>query len=148
MPADSEALDGREHPAPHRHAVPHWRASYALAAAPIAWFLQENVSYAVASRLCRFGAEATASPAATTLAAWLALLGALAAGVALSGAWMGWRDGRRVVGEHPGSSHVLLEVGEGRTRFVAICGVLTSLGFALAIAFTTATSLAASLCAR
>jgi hypothetical protein len=51
----------------------------------------------------------------------------VAAGVVSLGSW------RRTSSEMAGQKHALLEVGEGRTRFMALSGVLVSALFLLAI---------------
>jgi hypothetical protein len=47
-----------------------------------------------------------------------------------------------------GGSHHLVEVGEGRSRFLAVCGMVTAGGFFIAIAFNTLSVLLVPLCAR
>ncbi|MDQ2802823.1 MAG: hypothetical protein M3Y41_09110, partial [Pseudomonadota bacterium] len=59
-------------------------------------------------------------------------------------AWRIWRETR---GERPGKTASLLEVGEGRTRFLALVGILMGLGFAIAIVFDTVVLLVVPLCA-
>jgi hypothetical protein len=39
-----------------------------------------------------------------------------------------------------------MDVGEGRTRFLAMCGILVGAGFVVAILFTTLTVALASAC--
>lgn len=58
-------------------------------------------------------------------------------------AWRSWQETRQ---EHPGSSHGLLTRGEGRTRFMAMSGTLTSLLFLIALFFSTAALLTVPLC--
>jgi hypothetical protein len=55
--------------------------------------------------------------------------------VALFVAWRAWRATRD---EHRGGSAHLLEVGEGRSRFLAACGAMAGAGFLVATIFNTA----------
>jgi hypothetical protein len=48
--------------------------------------------------------------------------------------------------EHGGRPNYLIDVGEGRTRFLAMCGMLVGAGFVVAILFTTVTVVLASAC--
>jgi hypothetical protein len=63
----------------------------------------------------------------------------VAAGVAV----YNWRKTRH---EMSGSAHYLLEVGEGRTRFLAMFGVFTSGGFLIAFIFSAAMLFLIPLC--
>ena len=131
----------REHPSPHRDRVAPWTALLALAAGPAAWILQLCVDFGVATTLCEQGG----APRATSrISGWggedvflvcvnLACLAiALAGGLTALAAW------RRSRAEKPGGANAALEVGEGRTRFLALCGMLTAAAFAVAILFDTA----------
>jgi hypothetical protein len=79
---------------------------------------------------------------------WLANLAInlLAIAVALVASEVSRRSWHATSGEHPGSSEHLLEAGEGRTRFLAMAGWLTGLGFALAIVFDTVALLTVPQC--
>ena len=62
----------------------------------------------------------------------------LSAGITLSlaAALLSWRSWKATREEHPGGADALLEAGEGRTRFLAACGMMNAIGFAAAILFT------------
>ena len=70
----------------------------------------------------------------------------IALAIALAAALIAYRNWSSTQGEHGGGSQRLVEVGEGRTRFLSMCGILTSLGFALAIIFTSCIILLVPLC--
>ena len=116
------------HPAPQRERVGLLPVAFGLTGAPLAWIGLSLVNYGVASQGCtpplenRFGAILGAAVA-------LALVVALAALWAAYGAW------RRSHAEQAGGGERTMEVGEGRTRFLALCGIVTSLGFLIGIAF-------------
>ncbi len=140
-----------EHPAPHRARVRPWVLLATLGAGPFAWIVQLVVSYGVAGYACyRGGAPRLAPPPAGWGAehAGLLALNLVCLGVALAGAALSWRSWRKVRGETSGGGQSLLETGEGRTRFLATCGILAGLGFALAIAFNTAEPLVIASCWR
>jgi hypothetical protein len=102
----------------------------------MAWGISQVVNSALAQEACFPGTEPLATPAfggvhvmqAVILLAAL-LVGSSAAFVAL-GAWRSTRA------EHSGDQHALLSVGEGRSRFMAFAGLLTSVGFVVASLFS------------
>jgi hypothetical protein len=123
-----------EHPAPHRARAPRWRQFAGVVAGPVAWAVQFNVGYGLTSYACHPGDRALAQvppdwtatrPAALALAIVAALVSAWGAYIS----WGIWRAARQEKSGH------LLEAGEGRTRFLGVWGVITSLGFLAAILF-------------
>lgn len=124
------------HPAPQRGRAPLWRQLFGVAAGPAAWMVQLNVGYALTSYACNPGGHA--APAMLSGWAWARAVSlgfnlaaatvAVAAGVISLGLWRATR------GEASGHA---VDAGEGRTRFFAVCGVLTSFGFLAAILFDT-----------
>ncbi len=140
-----------EHPAPHRHLVNVWLLLAGLGAGPFAWILQLVASYGVASYACfpplgpRLGglpvgwsAEAPGLTAVNLVCLAIALIG-------LAASFVHWRRTRT---EKSGGHESLLETGEGRTRFVASCGMMAGAGFALAILFNTVEPLLIAGCWR
>lgn len=127
------------HPSPHRERVGLVGLFFGLLAGPVAWGLQELLSYGLASHAC-FPSD---MPLGEALAGWgelktylividvLAILLSLA-GIAVS--FMNWRTSRE---EASGSSGELVEAGEGRTRFLSLWGVLAGGGFLVGIVFNT-----------
>ena len=129
-----------EHPAPHRHKAGAPLLLAVLACAPGAWIIQLVGAYGLTSYICApAGAPDLAAPAGwppmriALMVLNLSCL-ALAAAGGLFAAWA-WR---RTQGEKPGSAQTLLQVGEGRTRFLAACGMMSAVGFGLAILFNSA----------
>ena len=108
------------HPAPHRHRVALGALLLGLIAAPLAWEVQVLASSAIAVHNWRTALFAIAAVCIAT-----ALLGGV---IAL-------RSWRLTFGEFPGSAHHLLDRGQGRARFMAMCGVLVSLLFLYALLF-------------
>ena len=56
------------------------------------------------------------------------------------------RSWRRTRDEQPGSAHHLLSSGNGRTRFLAVCGLLSSVLFLIALVAASATLFLLPLC--
>jgi hypothetical protein len=137
-----------DHPAPQRNAVAPWLLLGGLATGPAAWIAQLVTSYALSSTACT-AARAQALPSGPAfhgevlalLAANLACLTLTAAGGLVS--YRNWTSTRR---EKPGDVHQALSIGEGRTRFIALCGVLSAIGFAVGILFNTLEPLAVQGC--
>jgi hypothetical protein len=63
--------------------------------------------------------------------------------VALIASWRVWQ---RTANEHQGSHHELLEVGEGRTRFMAMSGLIVSSIFLLNVLLNTVSFLFTAPC--
>ena len=65
---------------------------------------------------------------------WTISIAAMAIGWASAAlAWHNWRATRD---EKPGAGHALVDAGEGRTRFLALCGLIVGCCFALALLWT------------
>lgn len=133
----SSAPECQEHPSPHRDRVARWAVWFGLLGAPIAWSLQELVNVSLAGNACYPHDTPLSSPLWTNLtglALWVeaaALLVCVAAGLA---ALQTWRQSRS---EKPGDAHRLLGSGDGRTRFMAMAGIMTSLLFLIGTALAT-----------
>ena len=134
------------HPPPHEHPAPQrdvtrieWLIG-ALMAGPAGWILQLVAGYAVASHACRPGdAPRSVAPSGGWSGEHIGLLilnlASLTLTLAGGAVALGeWRRARRM---EPGEG-AALDVGEGRTRFLAACGILVAGAFGLAILFDTA----------
>jgi len=108
------------HPAPHRHRVALAALLFGLIAAPLAWQVQVLASSAISVHDWRTALFTIAGVCIAT---------ALAGGAV---AFVSWR---RTFAEFPGSAHHLLDRGQGRARFMAMCGILVSLLFLYALLF-------------
>lgn len=128
-----------EHPSPHRERVSIALLFCGLLAGPVAWGLQLIVNYALAAYRCYPGDV----PRTSILPGWswssptILAINIAAALIALLGAAISLRHWRAVRGEHHGSVGHTAETGEGRTRFLALWGMMTGLGFFAAIMFDT-----------
>jgi hypothetical protein len=135
MSADDTSLT--DHPAPHRDKVSWIASAFGLWGGPFAWAVQLCAGLALTSYPCfpnerRYQVPITglgwteAASVVVTLAAIVIALAAL--GVAI-------RAFKLTRAEVPGDHRRLLESGTGRTRFLALWGMCTSAGFALATGF-------------
>lgn len=59
----------------------------------------------------------------------------VAIAIGIAAGLVAWRSWHRTRQEAQGGAHTLIDAGEGRTRFLALCGMLASGGFLLALAF-------------
>jgi hypothetical protein len=111
-----------------------------LAIGPAAWIVQLAGDYALASHACRpNGAPRLAPPAGGWGGEHLVLLGLnlVCLGFCLAGggvAFAYWRNSHR---EKPAAAPEPISVGQGRTRFLAACGMIAAVAFAIAIGFDT-----------
>lgn len=142
----ADTLTETKHPAPERNKATLWSLSFSLAAPPLAWSVQSIVGYSISSEACYPGDTPRTLPLFAGL--WDLLLGinGVALGVGVLGiviAYRNWSATRRETG---GDSAHLIERGEGRTRFLAMCGLLLGAGFVIATVFTSVTLLLSPLC--
>lgn len=134
-------LGPSEHPSPHRDKVRLEILLLALAAGPTAWIVQLVVDFGLSSAVCRqYGVPRAAGAADVWAAEHLILVGVnlVCFAVALAGGFTALAAWRRTRAEKPGDVAELVEIGEGRTRFLAACGMMASAAFAVAILFDTA----------
>jgi hypothetical protein len=127
-------MTDRTHPAPQRHHVGLVVLLAALFATPTIWGLRLVLNFALASYFCFPGTiRHYALPGWT----WPTLLGVdlLAIAVAVLAAVVSWRNWQRTADEAEVSGAPLVEIGEGRTRFLSLWGLMTGVGFAVAGGF-------------
>jgi hypothetical protein len=128
--------DPTPHPSPDRAKTGLARLLYGLAAAPTAWVAGQLVNAGLAQEACFPGTEPLANPAVAglhliqTVVLLISVLVCASAAIVALGAWQATRT------EHSGDQQELLSIGEGRSRFLAFAGVLTSAGFLLGTLFS------------
>lgn len=125
------------HPAPHRHRAHPAGLALGLLIGPVAWLAQTAVNYGFASHACFPAEEPFLLPLGSggglftlNLAVNIAAIVLVFAAGAV--AYRNWRATRR---ELEGHAYAVFEAGEGRTRFLALWGMLTSAVFAAALVF-------------
>ena len=157
-------VDGREargsdaterHPAPARGKAPLSALWFGFAGAPAAWSVQTLVNLSLSAHSCFPRLTPLSAPATPGLRGIEFGVSLLALAVCLAAASVAWRTWWRTRDEHQrgtgrGRDHqpgpALLETGEGRTRFMAFAGVLTSVTFLAVCAINTAAIFLVSPC--
>jgi len=143
-----DAAEPDHPPAPHRGRVSVVASLASLIAGPAAWIVQLVVGYGVSSLAC-FPHDApfrqSPPPGWTAEPVMLGAINGVCFAIAILSGVMALLHWRRTRGERGGASRAL-EVGEGRMRFLAACGVLSGFGFALAILFDIPAILAVPAC--
>lgn len=134
MTADHASLS--HHPAPHRDQVSAVESAFGLLGAPCAWFVDTCIGYAMANWPCFPNEQRRAwvepDYAWTTTAILMVSMAAMI--VSLAAYVVSRRIYTRVQDESHGDHQHLLDVGSGRTRFLALWGMVLSAAFAAGIA--------------
>jgi hypothetical protein len=126
-----------QHPAPKAGAMRLTESFFAVFAGPIMWFLQLTMGFALVTEPCFNAGEPAAVPGLVNRMHTAALgLVVLAWAVSLVAAWVAWRAYQRTEDEGHGDHRHVMEVGTGRTRFLALWGVILGIGSAVATSFT------------
>ncbi|MBV8853489.1 MAG: hypothetical protein JOY91_08805 [Sinobacteraceae bacterium] len=136
MSADHAALS--HHPAPHRERVRPLASAFALLGGPVAWFVLVCAGFAMSSWPCFPMDQPRSAPLdgyGWTQVLTDILCGAAVA-VALAAAFTGWRLLQLTREEMHGDHRHLVDTGAGRTRFLALWGLVAGIGFAVATAIT------------
>jgi hypothetical protein len=134
---------------PHPQRVPLHESLFGLFGGPLAWYVQLNAGFALASQPCFRDGIHLARPIPplqwTMPAMVLTTLGAFV--VALLALLVSWRAFRRAKSQAPAEAGPSIEASAGRVRFLASWGVLLGASFALATAITGAIFIALPRCA-
>jgi hypothetical protein len=128
---------------------------FGFLAGPFGWTVQTLVDSAVTSHGCFPALSPLSTPVIGGLRGMLFVVSVGAIVLCVAGAAVAWRDWTRTREEHHDQSGTagrhdqptaLLETGEGRTRFMALSGVLTSLTFLIVTIAHTASIFLVSPC--
>ncbi len=143
------ALPEAQHPAPQRGNVSTVALFAGLFASPLAWGLQLVTNYSLAAHACYPGDLPLhdVAPGVHSTRAIILLLNLLAMVPALGGATLSYQHWRATRGEQRGEAEHAIEAGEGRTRFLALWGVMAGIGFFIGILFNTLALLMVPTCA-
>lgn len=131
---------GRPDPAPQAHRLSSLGASVLLYTGPLAWLAQLMLGEMLTSWPCFPGPQHLDAPLAgydwTRLASILLLLACALA--AWGAGFASWRVFCSVRDEGKGGHDTLVEIGDGRTRFIALWGVYLGVGFGIVTLVTLA----------
>jgi hypothetical protein len=141
-PAAADSALGPEqgvHPSPHRTAVGAWAMWFCILGAPAAWAMQELIDAPLFAHGCYPKDVPLALPIWSHAGAIAWAVEGVAVVVCIASGLVAWRNWRRTQGEKEGSGHHLMEAGDGRSRFMAMAGMICSglflLATGIAIAF-------------
>ena len=141
-----QTFSAETQPAPHRQNASLLALWFGLTSAPLAWSAQSIIGYTLASFACFPGSEPRATPLFAGTRQILFALNVAAIILAVMGATVAYRSWSATWDERGGGSRRLVEVGEGRTRFLAMCGLLASVGFLIATIFSSFAIIVVPLC--
>jgi hypothetical protein len=127
------AFSRARHPTQHRDRVGLWALFYGLFAAPVVWAGNLMTSYALATHACYPAHDPLGRVIDGFGFAWPLILGCYIVTLILciSGFAVAFRSWRISGSESEGHGHHLIEVGEGRTRYLGIIGMAFSVFFFL-----------------
>jgi hypothetical protein len=129
-----------QRPGPYGGPVSFAALAFGLAGGPMAWAVELNVGYGLASWPCFPGDHRMLQPLYGYGWSWPAMIAILFAAtfIALVALWVSWRSFQKTspMGlpgrADPQRQDGHLDTGTGRTRFLALWGLVFSGGFALA----------------
>ncbi len=131
----TSVMHRQPHPSPQRERVGGFAIWFAILAAPVAWSLQLLVNVPLAAHACYPHRLPLAVPIWSNLGSVTTIIELVAVAICLVAAGVAWRNWLLTHGEKPGGAHHLMEGGDGRTRFMAMVGLLCSGLFLLAVLF-------------
>ena len=156
LPRSAHPASDSGHPAPERARVSLAALWFGIFGGPVAWSVQTLVNLPVASHGCFPRLEPLDHSVIGNVSGITFVVGVFAILVCLAAAAVSARTWLRTRGEHQesaGSSRhhdaatALAETGEGRTRFMALSGLLASLTFLVLTVVQTASIFLVSPCA-
>lgn len=134
------------HPAPQEDRVGFWPLMFGACAAPIVWLGQMMLGYGITAYVC-YPADHPRNQTPAPLFLALIAFDAVALAICVAGGVVSWWAWRRTRDEKEGGHRQALHTGEGRTRFMALWGIMSSLWFFGAIVFNIIASVTVPPCA-
>ena len=121
---------------------------FGMTAAPIFWLGQLLLSYGVSAAACYGSNHPTTIASGSTLRLPLYAFDAIAIFSGFAGGIVAFACWQAVKEEKGGGQHHAIDAGEGRARFMALWGLLSSVCFLVGIIFATIGTIEAPLCIR
>lgn len=142
LPGDSAATDlpahRGVHPSPHRDRVGGLSMALCILGAPAAWSLQQIVAASLFAHGCFPKDAPLVTPIGSAVMPTVAAVEGVALMACLAAGLLAARNWRRTRGEKAGTGHHLVESGDGRSRFMAMVGLMCSGLFGLATLYAAA----------
>jgi hypothetical protein len=130
-------VTGAAHPAPHRHRISIRPLLLGLFGVPFLWGIRLVANYALASHFCFPDATRRHTLPGTLGWIWPTMVAidllTILAGIAT--VLISYRNWRITADERASPNSVLIEIGEGRTRFLSLWALLVASLFILAAVF-------------
>jgi hypothetical protein len=133
--AHSAALAHEAHPAPHRRRTTLLALIFVTVGPPLAWSVHLIVNYAFASQSCYPDGRPLIAPSFRGLWPLLIAVDVMSLVISACAAVLAYRLWQVTAREMPEPEPAMMEAGEGRTRFLAIWGMLIAIGFFVAVIF-------------
>jgi hypothetical protein len=137
-----------KHPAPERRKISWLRQLIGLFGAPTSWAAQMSLSEILTSYACYPHSEPLSAPLIPWLHPALATISLICFIATFFSARIAWTSWRRSRHEAKGGKSHTMEIGEGRTRFLALLSAFSSGLFLIAILFTAFAILLVSPCLK
>lgn len=131
MTSDIVAYSLSRHPSPHRDRIGLKALLYGIFVAPIAWSGCLMADFALVSHVCYPGEFPRSAPPGLTWIWWVVLALDIVALALIASGFLLSRRNWRVTGPPEGHEHRLMQVGEGRSRFISVVGMAFSVMFFL-----------------
>jgi hypothetical protein len=132
--APNASSECEAHPAPHRDRVTLAGLFFAVLAPPIVWSTHLILNFAFSIHACYPG-HAPRFTHLDWLRTLLIVVDLVSMAVAIAAAVVALRSWRTTAREMAETGSPLLEIGEGRTRFLAAWGLIIAVGFLIAVLF-------------
>jgi hypothetical protein len=118
--------------------MPSYESFFAVFGGPLAWFLQLNAGFALASQPCFQNGERTVVPHLAADWTWAAIIASMitACAIALLATLISWRAYARTEDRAAGDQRHTIKIGSERARFLALWGIFLGAGSTLATAST------------
>jgi hypothetical protein len=123
------------HPSPQRDRIGPWAMWFCILGAPVAWSLQQLINAPLFAHGCYPKDMPVAEPIWGDTGTIAMAVELIAIAICIVAGLVAWRNWRRTRSEKEGSGHHLMASGDGRTRFMAMVGIICSGLFLLAVAF-------------
>ena len=135
--ATTSRLEQGVHPSPRRDRVSPWAMWFCILGAPVAWSMQQLVNAPLFAHGCYPKDVPISTPIWTNASSVALTVELIAIAVCVVAGLLAWRNWVRTRAEKEGTGHHLIEAGDGRSRFMAMVGLICSGLFLFATIFAT-----------